>query len=240
MLQHEPLNDPHELQRAEDAISRLQDQHLSKYSAFDPRMPLPEPGFILLIKHTRADGAVRASGGGQIDFDAMLAHARAHFPDHKIIIRTHPETRFNLREGYFSARHCDSPQITLFNRATSPWHLLERAKAVYSFSSQLGFEAILSEHRPHIFGQPFYAGWRVTNDLGPKIARRKPGLTLQEFLYGCMIIYPRYFDPVTRRACPVKVVVDRLLDPGAHRPSQANRVLAKLQGWFAKPDPFWR
>jgi hypothetical protein len=36
------------------------------------------------------------------------------------------------------------------------------------------------------------------------------------------------------------VVVDRLLDPDAHHPSQANRALAKLQGWFAKPDPFWR
>ena len=23
-------------------------------------------------------------------------------------------------------------------------------------------------------------------------------------------------------------------------PSQANRVTAKLQGWFAKPNPFWR
>jgi capsular polysaccharide export protein len=53
-------------------------------------------------------------------------------------------------------------------------------------------------------------------------------------------LYPRYFDPVTRRACPVEVVVDRLLDATAHRPSQANRVAAKLQGWFAKPNPFWR
>mgnify|MGYP004078655571 CR=1 FL=1 len=46
ILQHEPLNDPHELQRAEDTIFRLQDQRVSKYSAFDPRMQLPEPGFI--------------------------------------------------------------------------------------------------------------------------------------------------------------------------------------------------
>ena len=32
----------------------------------------------------------------------------------------------------------------------------------------------------------------------------------------------------------------RLLDATAHHPSQANRVAAKLQGWFAKPNPFWR
>ena len=59
ILQHAPLNDPQELQRAEDVIFRLQDRHLSKYSAFDPRLPLPEPGFILLIDQTPGDGAVR-------------------------------------------------------------------------------------------------------------------------------------------------------------------------------------
>ena len=26
----------------------------------------------------------------------------------------------------------------------------------------------------------------------------------------------------------------------AHRSSKANKALTKLQGWFAKPDPFWR
>ena len=74
ILLHEPLNNPQELQRAEDVIFQLQDQHLSKYSAFGPRIPRPEAGFILLINQTCGDGTVRASGGGQINFDAMLAH----------------------------------------------------------------------------------------------------------------------------------------------------------------------
>ena len=94
----------------------------------------------------------------------------------------------------------------------------------------MGFEALLRGISVTTYGQPFYAGWGFTNDLGAKIARRKPDLTLQEFLYGCLRIYPRYFDPVTRRACPVEVVVDRLLDATAHRPSKANKALTKLQG----------
>ncbi|MDB4829868.1 hypothetical protein OAH41_01830 [Paracoccaceae bacterium] len=60
------------------------------------------------------------------------------------------------------------------------------------------------------------------------------------FYTDASAFYPRYFDQVTRRAGPVEVVVDRLLDATANRPSQANRVAAKLQGWFAKPNPFWR
>jgi capsular polysaccharide export protein len=102
------------------------------------------------------------------------------------------------------------------------------------------FESLLRGISVTTYGQPFYAGSGLTNDLEPRITRRKPGLTLHEFLYGCLILYPRYFDPVTRKACPVEVVVDRLLDATAHSPSQANRVAAKLQGWIAKPNPFWR
>ena len=232
ILQHAPLNDPQELQRAEDAIFRLQDQHLSKYSAFDPRLPLPEPGFILLIDQTRGDGAVRASGGGQIDFDAMLAHAKAHFPDHKIIIRTHPETRLNLREGYFSARHCDTPQITLFNCATSPWHLLERAKAVYSFSSQLGFEAILAGHRPHIFGQPFYAGWGLTVDHKPMPWRSRKLSSRQLFL-AAMIKYPIWYDAYRDRLCSLETTLDNL-------EAETRTWREDHQGWSASGISLWK
>ena len=64
----------------------------------------------------------------------------------------------------------------------------------------MGFEALLRGISVTTYGQPFYAGWGLTNNLGLRIIRRKPGLTLHEFLYGCLILYPLYFDPVTRRA----------------------------------------
>jgi capsular polysaccharide export protein len=104
----------------------------------------------------------------------------------------------------------------------------------------MGFEALLRGISVTTYGQPFYAGWGYHNDLGPYNRTAQTRTNLAEFLYGCLIIYPRYFGPVTRRACPFEVVVHRLLDATAHRPSQANRVAAKLQGWFAKPNPFWR
>ena len=45
--------------------------------------------------------------------------------------------------------------------------LMEGAVAVYTVSSQLGFEAILAGHRPQVFGQPFYAGWGLSEDRNP-------------------------------------------------------------------------
>jgi hypothetical protein len=43
-----------------------------------------------------------------------------------------------------------------------PAALLERAKAVYVVTSQLGFEALLWGRPVHCFGMPFYAGWGLT------------------------------------------------------------------------------
>jgi capsular polysaccharide export protein len=58
------------------------------------------------------------------------------------------------------------------DRPISPWRLFEHARAVYTVSSQLGFEAILAGHRPVTFGVPFYAGWGLTDDRRPVPARR--------------------------------------------------------------------
>ena len=55
----------------------------------------------------------------------------------------------------------------MFDAPISPWPLLEGAVAVYTVSSQLGFEAILAGHKPRVFGQPFYAGWGLTQDENP-------------------------------------------------------------------------
>ena len=84
----------------------------------------------------------------------------------------------------------------------SPWKLLEGAIAVYTVSSQLGFEAILAGHRPRVFGQPFYAGWGLTRDCAadhPAWARRGRRLTLDQLCAGALLLYPYYWDPQAQR-----------------------------------------
>ena len=54
---------------------------------------------------------------------------------------------------------CDTP--------VSPRKLLKGAMAVYTVFSQLGFEAILADHRPVVPGQPCYVGWGLTDDRFP-------------------------------------------------------------------------
>jgi capsular polysaccharide export protein len=70
--------------------------------------------------------------------------------------------------------------------------------------------------------------------------RRTARPTLAQLAHAVLIDYPRYFDPITKRPCPVEVVVDRLDHGTVPRPSRANRALAKLQGMFASYAHLWR
>ena len=62
--------------------------------------------------------------------------------------------RLGLRGGHFDQLTLP-PNVDRLTTAVSPWRLLEGAIAVYTVSSQMGFEAILAGHRPRVFGQPF-------------------------------------------------------------------------------------
>jgi capsular polysaccharide export protein len=59
-------------------------------------------------------------------------------------------------------------------------------------------------------------------------------------VHACLIDYPRYFDPVTGRPCPVEVIVDRLIQNDLPAGPPALRLLSKLQGAFASYAFLWR
>lgn len=166
-----PTTDPALLARADEGIARLRHGHLTKYTGFDPAAPLPDEGFVLVVDQTAGDASIRHGGAGAVTFAAMLAAARADHPGKQIALKTHPETARGLRPGHFSRADL-RPGDLWIDGAVSPWVLLDRAAAVYVVTSQLGYEAILAGHRPVVFGQPFYAGWGLSDDRAPTLPRR--------------------------------------------------------------------
>ena len=58
----------------------------------------------------------------------------------------------------------------------------------------MGMEAILAGHRPRVFGQPFYAGWGLTEDENPP-PRRTRRLTRAQLVQGALMDYPVWYDP---------------------------------------------
>jgi capsular polysaccharide export protein len=203
---------------------------LSKYNNSDPTLPTPDPGFVLVVDQSAGDASIRHSGASADTFRTMLTAALRDHPDRRIVIRTHPETALGLRPGHFGPKDT-SDRVTLLTAPVPPQRLLQNAAEVYTVSSQIGFEAILHGHRPHVFGQPFYTGWGLTQDAHP-IPRRTRRLTRDELFAGAMLLAPVWYDPCRDRLCGLQDVIHQLsVEVKAWHQDRHGHVAAGMRLW---------
>ncbi len=234
ILRSHPFDDAALLTRARHGIERMQDAEISKYSAFDPAHPLPAPGYVLVIDQTRDDASVRLGGANANHFREMLFTARDEHPGARIVIKTHPETAAGHRPGYFGPDDEDA-RTTLLSDPVSPWMLMRGAVAVYVVTSQLGFEAVLAGHRPRVFGQPFYSGWGLTQDLLPQ-HRRGRVLTRTQLFAGAMLLYPTWYDPHRDRLCEFETSLSAIeAQARAWREDRHGHVAGGMRLWKRRP-----
>lgn len=231
ILSSHPLDDTALLNAARDAMERMRHLHLSKYNAIDPALPAPDPGYVVVIDQTEGDAAVTASNATRATFREMLAFAQIENPGARILIKRHPETIAGARPGHFSDDDI-AGIASFYDDPVSPWRLLEGAVAVYTVSSQLGFEAIIAGHKPRVFGQPFYGGWGLTQDENP-VPRRERKLTRSQLVAGALILAPTWYDPFTDKLCEVETVLSNL--HAAARAWQDDH-----RGWTAPGLRLWK
>lgn len=231
ILATHPLDDPALLARARDAIDWLRRSDLSKYNAHDPALPVPPPGYVLLIDQTRNDASLRATGATRETFLTLLARARAENPTRPIVVKSHPETNAGHRPGHLTPDDL-APGDTLLTAPVSPHRLLADAHAVYAVSSQLGFESILAGHRPVLAGAPFYAGWGLTHDPAP-LPRRGRALTPAQLFAAAMILAPTWYDPTTDSICDLETAI-------AHLEAEARAFREDHRGWVMTGMRLWK
>lgn len=231
LLTSHPLDDTALLNRARGAMARLAEDHLTKYTAFDPLTPAPPPGYVLVIDQTFGDASVTASGADRARFLEMLVFAQEEHPGAQVIIKTHPETVSGFRQGYFGPEDAND-RITLLGVPMSPHALFEGACGVYTVSSQMGFEAIFAGHKPRVFGQPFYAGWGLTTDEFP-VPRRTRKLTRAQLFAAAMILYPKWYDPYRDDLGSLEDAIEALA-------TQTRSWREDHQGWSASGMRLWK
>lgn len=179
-------------QQARDGVARLRALDLSKYNVHRPDIAAPEPGYVLVVDQTRGDASLM--GAGRDRFVTMLEAARQEHPGRPILLRSHPETALGLRPGHLGPGDL-RPGDRLCDTEVSPWRLLNNAHAVYAVSSQLGYEAILAGHRPRVFGQPFYAGWGLSQDQMPLPHSRRGTASVEDLFAASHLLAPVWYDP---------------------------------------------
>lgn len=225
-------------ERALALIRSITDLRVTKYNVGRAEAPeVPVGKEIILVPGQVEDDASLRLGAGKVATNLdLLEAARQANPDACLIYKPHPDVDAGLRAGRLS-RPAVLDHADVICRDTSAADLLDRADRVWTMTSLMGFEALLRGVPVTSLGMPFYAGWGLTEDLGPTCPRRVARPTLPELVWAVLIAYPRYVDPVSCLPCTPELIVERL---SAGEPFTKATRLSRLQSLFARQSWLWR
>ncbi len=244
-LLRETVFDAPLLARAAALRAEVTRRNITKYNLPGAVAPLPEtPGRtrILVVGQVEDDASIRTGAGAVRTNLGLLQAVRAAHPDACIIWKPHPDVETGYRRGYLPAR--DAARIAdIVLPMGDIRSLFAQVDALHTMTSLAGFEALLRGLPVTCWGRPFYAGWGLTTDMEP-CDRRGRALTLDELVAGCLILYPRYQDPLTGLPCPPELLLERLGDtalwPALPPARRAWVVWWKLQGRLLRALRHWR
>ena len=194
--------------RAQALLSAWRNARLSKYNyARDDADPLPER-YVLVVDQTLGDASISYGMADEASFHRMLEAALAENPECTMLLKVHPEVMAGHKRGYFDLEATVRlPRVQVIGQDVHPVRLIEHAQAVYTVTSQMGFEGLLWGKPVRIFGMPFYAGWGLTQDELPSPERRTK-VMFENLVHAALVEYPRYLDPETGQRCEPERVIE--------------------------------
>lgn len=193
-----------ETERAQRLQAMWRELSLSKYNdAPDYEGDLPDR-FVLVIDQVRNDLSIPSGLADETSFATMLDAALAENPDCDIVLKIHPDSLTDPQK-----RHFDPDALAGHDRIrviADPAHVasfVSRCEALYTVTSQVGFEGLMHGKPVHVFGMPFYAGWGLTKDRLEAPAGRG-NASLEQLVHAALVDFPRYWNPVVRREIEVE------------------------------------
>lgn len=199
-----------EAARARSLIARWCGLRLSKYNAArEFAAELPEP-YVLVIDQVAGDLSITHGAADAAAFGRVLDAALAENPGATVVVKMHPDIHTRAKSGHFDVARLEANErIRVIAESCHPVRLVEHAAAVYTVTSQVGFEALLWGKKVRCFGMPFYAGWGLTDDELPAPERRGCA-TLEQLVHAALVEYPRYRDPESGGECGVERVMEHI------------------------------
>jgi capsular polysaccharide export protein len=219
ILQHTEF-DKGMISRAQVLRERLVAERLTKYNTGAAVWQRPKaggvsesdksaPSIILVPGQVESDASL-AFGAPHIRQNLELLKAvRAANPHAHIIYKPHPDVVAGLR----NKGQGEDKVIEICNEIVvdvSMGSLLSQVDEVHTLTSLAGFEALLRGRKVICYGQPFYAGWGLTEDIAP-LDRRTRKLALDELVAGVLILYPTYISRTTGKFTTPERALDELL-----------------------------
>lgn len=184
---------------------------LTKYNVGNTnwQRPAGDRQVILVPGQVESDASLRFGAPGIRTNLALVKAVRQANPGAYIVYKPHPDVCAGLKaKGEMEdevVKWCDEAIANV-----SMGELLPLVDEVHVLTSLTGFEALLRGKAVTCYGQPFYAGWGLTEDILP-VPRRTRLLTLDQLVAGALILYPRYISYTTGEFSTPELALDELL-----------------------------
>lgn len=141
----------------------------------------------------------------------MLKIARIENPNAQIIYKPHPGNDIQSIEIV----NQEKEQILLYAdvvlaKDLNIFSVLAGIDHVYTCTSHVGFEALLTGIQVSVFGKPWYAGWGLTDDR-MKLNKKRRVLTLPQLFAGAYILHTQYFDHLYKTEISIEQALSRIL-----------------------------
>ena len=191
---------------------------------------------VVLVPGQVEDDASIALGCTTVNTNLGLLQAvRLARPEAFIVYKPHPDVLSRNRKGRVAllaarqfADHIEA--------GVSVVTCIEAADEVHTMTSLTGFDALLRGKKVVTYGQPFYAGWGLTEDRAERVAafgRRQRRLTLDELVAGALLHYPIYWDWDLKGYTTCEAVLRRIVEQ--RTALEASGGLHKLRvGWLRR------
>lgn len=126
----------------------------------------------------------------------LLECVRKSNPTAFIVYKPHPDVLSLNRKGHIFLKEA-AKFSDFIEKESSILSCIDAAHEVHTMTSLAGFDALLRDKKVVTYGQPFYAGWGLTEDRAEgatAFLRRTRVLNLDELVAGVLLRYPIYWD----------------------------------------------
>ena len=207
--------DRSQIERASAVIDELVTEGISKYNISNSKKNISEilnldriNRHIVLVPGQVEDDASVIYGAENMSNEKLLIEVKKARSDSFIIYKPHPDVVAGNRKGEVSKdileNCCD---IVIEDISISD--ILDICDEVHTMTSLVGFEALLRRKSVFTYGIPFYAGWGLSSDK-KRCERRCRRLSVEELVYGTLILYPRYISPKSGLLCEAEETLEEL------------------------------
>jgi capsular polysaccharide export protein len=224
-------------QRAQQVRAFIVEHSITKYN-LEPRQTVQWPSngrlVVLVPGQVETDASIRLGCTSvRTNLDLLRAVRQAR-PDAFIVYKPHPEVLSLNRKGRvaLSAAHEYADHV---EAGVSVVSCIAACDEVHTMTSLTGFDALLRGKKVVTYGQPFYAGWGLTEDRAANATafeRRQRRLTLDELVAGALLHYPIYWDWDLKGYTTCEAVLHRIVEQRAAL--EANGGLHKLRVGFVR------